>query len=296
MLIGITVSAIFCAFTVFTAVKSSAQVDDASLQEIRDLLDRSELETAESMLENLLQDNADSAELLLLQGMVFLQRVDEVSLIRKLGYSRRGRQALEQALLLDPNLVEAKKELSDYYYYAPAIAGGDQAFAAQLIAEIEPLDEVYYLLARGGREMESGKLSAARETFLEALRLDPMSFDVLVELGVTHRRLQEYTESRAVLSRAMVIQPDFVLGYFHLGLIGVASREAPLQAIEQFRKYIELGGLQAPLRDQAWYRIGMLYEMANDKESARFSYNSSLQVNPEFEPAQSALRELERGL
>jgi len=145
-------SSIFSLCLLAAVTKVAAGQSDPD--QIRQLVDGQRYAEAEQRLESALETNPDDPQLLLLQGITLLQRTGEVSLLKKMGYSRRGRQALERAVALDPALIEAWKELSDFYYYAPAIAGGSRSKSLEMLETVRALDEAYYLQVQASRQAD----------------------------------------------------------------------------------------------------------------------------------------------
>ena len=265
--------------------------------QLKELMDDGQYELAQELAERLLGDSPNSPELNTLYGMVLLQRVDDVSMFRKLGMARRGREALERAIEIDPTFTLAYKELSDYYYYAPAIAGGDKEEAARLLESIREFDPSYYYLYAAGRAMDEGGNMRAAELFESALRERPNWSEAFLQLGIAQRRLQNYEEAKGSLEQAYSLDPSQLMAYFHIGLIGLSSANHIAESIDAFKTYIRLGESDnARFIDQAYWRLGMLHELSNDLESARASYAASISLNPDLEEARSALEQLERNM
>jgi tetratricopeptide (TPR) repeat protein len=284
------ISLICCSIFLIFASQGQAQGEFSA---IRNLFDSGEFALAESRIENALMQKPQNAELHLLYGMTLLQRVGEVSVFRKLGVARRGREALNRAIELDPLLTEARKELSDDYYYAPAIAGGDKARAAVLIEEIESYDEFFYLMTISSRELDEGAASAAKEHLERAIELSPRSKEAHLQLGIALRELENYDDAILAFREALSIDDRFALARFHIGLIGLLSESHITESIQAFQEYIErVSSSEGPFLDQAYYRLGSLLEKNNQPQKASENYHLSLSINPAYEPAQRALEKL----
>lgn len=108
------------------------------------------------------------AQLLMYNGMLY-----------KMQYGPTVREFAEKALELDPGNIKAKLNLALYYKNAPAIAGGNETTARQILHEIEqisglePLDRFSVNVWLGISYAESKNASKAREYIARAQEIFP---------------------------------------------------------------------------------------------------------------------------
>lgn len=151
--------------------------EEASSQSIRSearsLLDAGRTDAAIDVLEEALEAHRSAPDLHVALGGAYLQKLNEVGMLRKLLWSRRVRSAFAEAVSVDPNHVPGHWALMEYHLQAPAIAGGctDEARRrAKIIAGIEPCAGH---LARALIARRSGDRAGEIRHLRAALELDP---------------------------------------------------------------------------------------------------------------------------
>jgi tetratricopeptide (TPR) repeat protein len=108
------------------------------------------------------------AQLLMYHGMLY-----------KMQYGPTVREYAEKALELDPGNIKAKMNLALYYKNAPAIAGGSEKTAREILheversAELEPLDRFSVNVWLGISYAESKNASTARRYIDQAQKIFP---------------------------------------------------------------------------------------------------------------------------
>jgi len=122
---------------------------------------------------------------------------------------------------------------------APGIPAADER---QLSAEIEalrkemkerPADTVANRL--GELLLKKGDLDGALQSYDEALRLNPRSFEARTGRGVVHARRGEYDMAEKILRDALVLNPDPARVHYELGLIYEQRGDFP-RAIEEYKE------------------------------------------------------------
>ncbi len=277
--------------SLFTFEIQAQQTD--RYREAQHLIDNSEFKKAKGILEKNLKIFPTDAELYYLYGYVLIQLVDEASIFKKLSYAKKGRDQYIRAIELDPKLIKAYKELSDYYLYSPSIAGGNTVKALEIIEEIKHHDIFLYHLYKGDFYMAEEDYKKANEIFMNTVNLYPDSLAPLAKTGLSFRRLEDYRMSAEYFERAIQLDSTYYLGYFHIALAGLLGEFDLDESISNFEKYIEqAGSVDQRYLDHAFYRIGMIYELKNDASTAKQYYERSLEINPDFERAKEALKKL----
>ena len=193
-------------------------------------------------------------------GSASLLRATELGTsFRALGFARRGRNALEQAVKLAPDVVSYREGLVQFYTRAPGFAGGDFDKAYAHIAEITQRDP-------------------ARGTVIRATTL------------ASEKR---YDEALAACEKFLLTAPDNYLALYTLGRIAsetgreLARGEAALLRCLQLTPKIE-----EPDHAGAHYRLGLIAEKANRPADARREYREALALEPSFDQAADALARL----
>lgn len=135
-----------------------AAVHQLGIVRLRQQKSAEAVELAEKSIE-LAPTNADYHAQL---GQALAQRVGEVGFMRQVLLARKINQAFEKAVELNPDHVVALTGLSQYYTYAPEIAGGSTTKAIAFARRLEKTDP--YLSAQ-----ELGRIAVHTRNHAEAL-------------------------------------------------------------------------------------------------------------------------------
>lgn len=269
---------------------SPGAAQGALFADAEEMLARAQFEQVIAQAEALLSENPDDARLHYILGKALIESVDEVSVFRKLAHARRGRESLEKAILLDPLQVEARKELADYYFYAPAIAGGSKSRSARFLEQIREIDPYRYYLYRGDYQLNEGEWQLAKESYALAQQLQPRESLPLLQLGVVNRQLQLYEEASAALQQALQVNAGESMAYFYLGLVGLADGRFAAAGVEALERYIEdVSSADGRYLDQAHFRLGQLWQQLGEEAKAATHFRRAIELRPGYEAAIEAL-------
>lgn len=143
-------------------------------------------EPAAEQLERSAAIRPDSDTLLWL-GRSYGQFAMQASLFRQAGLARKCRAAWERAVALDPNNLNVREDLVQYYLRAPGFMGGSLEKAREQAAEIRKRDAVRGSLAAVTIHLYQKNNAAAEKEVAEAIRNVPA--DSPASLGLFHYRL-----------------------------------------------------------------------------------------------------------
>jgi tetratricopeptide (TPR) repeat protein len=193
-------------------------------------------------------------------GSASLLRATELGVsLRAIGFARRGRNALEQAVQLAPGITGYREGLVQFYTRAPGIAGGSFDKAYEHISEITKLDP-------------------ARGTVIRANTL------------ASEKR---YDEALAACEKFLADHPDNYLALYTLGRIAADTGRELARGEAALRRCLQIPPqIQEPDHAGAHYRLGMIAEKAARPADARREYQAALALEPEFPEAKTALARL----
>ena len=202
----------------------------------------------------------DNPKILADYGSASLLRATELGIsFSAIGYARRGRTALEQAVKLAPDNIDYREGLVQFYTRAPGFVGGDFARAYQHSAEIAKRDP-----ARGAVVQANTLCSEKR-----------------------------YDEALAACEAFLLTQSDNYLALYTLGRIASETGNELPRGEQALRRCLQLTPrIQEPDHAGAHYRLGMIAEKANRPADARREYQAALDLDPTLEKASSALARL----
>ena len=143
-------------------------------------------EPAAEQLEKSAEIRPDSDTLLWL-GRAYGQYAMQASVFRQAGLARKCKAAWERAVALDPNNLNVREDLIQYYLRAPGFMGGSVEKAREQAAEIRKRDAVRGALAAFTIHLYRKDNAAAEKELAEATRKVPT--DSPASLGLFHYRL-----------------------------------------------------------------------------------------------------------
>lgn len=109
------------------------------------------------------------------------------------------------------------------------------------------------LAIRFGKELhDMGRYEEARDAFAQALELTPNSAVAHVQLGDIYKHLRDFDAAIRHLRRAEELDPDYPETYINLGIIYDDYVVDDAKALENYHKYLELGGTDERVHD--WIR------------------------------------------
>lgn len=183
----------------------------------------------------------------------------KAGLMSQLGLAKKCRAALEQAVALDPDNLDARNGLISFYRQAPGFVGGGIGKAYVQAGEIRKRD-----FHRGSLIL--GQLYASERRFAEA-------FNVAQEM--------------------LTAAPDSYLAHYSIGRLAAESGERLDEGEQALRHCLTL----TPARDEpshaaAHWRLGNIAEKRRDPATARAAYTTALQLDPSFKAAADSLAKL----
>lgn len=228
-------------------------------------------------------------------GRIYGEKADRVSFWSAAGMAKKVRSEFETAVQLDPNNVEARTDLAEFYLEAPGIVGGgkDKATAqAEKIRERDPAKSLWVL----GRIAEKKKdLATAEKYYRSAIDASQGSAESWLNLALFYRNRQRLDEMEDAIRHATSVQS----GHSEVLVdsaetLNRTGRNLP-HAIELLKRYLASNSTveQAPAF-KAHYLLGTLLEKQGDKQAAKLEYQAALNMAHNFSLAQDALNRVSR--
>ncbi len=154
----------------------------------------------------------DLSAVQLVVGQAYLSHARENPSIGAIGKVKKGRAAVERAIALDPDNLDARSTLMQFLLQAPGIVGGSRDGAREQAVEIERRDRERGLLARLEVATVGGKRDEVLAVYDEALPLLGTPADtgsVLAQaLLAAAKRLRNKDLREALTARVYAAVPD----------------------------------------------------------------------------------------
>ena len=155
----------------------------------------------------------DLSAVQLVVGQAYLSHARANPSLGAIGKVKKGRAAVERAITLDPDNLDARTTLMQFLLQAPGFVGGSRDGAREQAIEIERRDRARGLVARLEVATVSGKREEILAVFDEALPLlgrpgaNPKLADAFLE---TARKLKNKDLREALTARVYAAVPDTV--------------------------------------------------------------------------------------
>lgn len=220
---------------------------------------RDEPEPAAKLLGKAAELNPADAETWRRLGDAYGRAAQKAGLFSRLGFARECREAYERAVAIDPRNVEARFSAMNFYLEAPSFVGGgfDKAHVAA--------DAILAIDAQRGR----------------------------IAKALVFVREKKFDEAFAVYEPLLKANPDDYFARYQFGRIAAESGTRLDEGIGALQHCLTLTPPEgAPGHGPAHWRIGNIHERKGDLAAARRAYESAVQLEPAFAPAQEALKRL----
>jgi tetratricopeptide (TPR) repeat protein len=227
-------------------------------------------------------------------GRIYGEKADNSSFFSAASLAKKVHTEFETAVRLNPDNIEARSDLSEFYVEAPGMVGGgkDKAEAqAQALEKIAPA-KAYWIR---GRIAEKNKdMETAEKEYRAAIKLHENS-DTWLDLASYYRREGHLNEMEDAINHAVAgkIDPPEALEEAAETLIRT-DRNLP-KAAELLRRYLASGNTveEAPAF-KAHYQLGIVLEKLGDKNGAAQEFSASLAMARGFSHAKEALDKVSR--
>jgi tetratricopeptide (TPR) repeat protein len=271
------------------------------------------------------------AQAQLAEASAFL--ADRTGPIAALGHVRRMKKALDAALAINPNSLDALLVQMMFSWKAPGIAGGDKKKAVKVADQIVATLPVWGNLAHARLLQDSGddaaierwllgavkadpkfyrarislarfycctakgkKLDKAEAAALEAIRMDPAAAAGYEALAYVYAAGQRFGDLEALLGRAAKAVPDDFAPYYFAanGLVDVGR---DFRRAEQYLNHYLSGNPEGrqPTHAQTRMLLASLYTKEGRKADAVRELTIAIRLQPDFEAAKAELKRIKAG-
>ncbi|MBI2212158.1 MAG: DUF4386 family protein [Acidobacteria bacterium] len=274
------------------ALPMSAQPADAVVVEAKRLLDTNRPESAVKLLEKAVAENPKSALRHYWLGRAYGATAGNANAFRMMSLARNARDAFERSVNEDPNFVDARMALVEFYLMAPGVMGGSVDKAREQAMEIRKRDALEGHRAFAKIAAKSDDTGSARTELLAAIRENPGSPKPRYFYGV-HLMVDEknYGAAAEQFNAALGVDAGFLPAYFQIGHVAALSGTNLAAGEEALRRYLTARPADDdPPLHRAHYWLGKIFEKAGRKGEARAQYEAALRLRPGDKSVKEALK------
>jgi len=283
-----------CALILSVEPSAAAQCE-AIKDEAKALLRRGEVAEAARLIDEqcpVAQRNADTWFLL---ADTYDTLMDRAGFLKKRGWAKKMKHALISALESDPKHVGARKELADFYYYAPGIVGGDKDEAAHQLDELERHAPAEAWATRGDFARHAGDLDAAAQHLEKAVALDQRKPKYMFTLAVIEQQRNRFEESIPLLEQVISADSTYEEAYYYRAKASAMAGIDVDRGFECAAQYLDnCNRCDEADRGYGLWRKAALLEHAGQTDAAIGAYREALRYNPKLDAARKQLESLER--
>jgi len=261
------------------------------IEQGRAAMNRNDADAAATLLEKAVAQNPKSAEAHYLLGSAYGSQAQKASIFGQASLAGKTKDEFEKAVELDPNLLDARYGLVQFYTMAPGIIGGsyDKAFAQ--VGEIKKRDPLMAHRAAAFIYSQQKKPDEARNEYLAEVREFPKSARAHIDLGVSYIGQKNFKAAGDEFELAVKVDPAYMPGYFRLGQISVFTSSNYARGEELLRRYLTYTPKEnEPSLARAHYWLGQIFEKQGKKTEAKTSFETSLKLNPNQKDVAEALK------
>lgn len=275
----------------FLAIPASAATDAQLFADGKAAMRRGDHEQSAKLFEQAVKLKPNSAEYHYYLGGAYGNQAQKAGMFGGIGLAKKSKAALERAVQLNPNYLEARFALIDFLSIAPGIVGGSMEKALEQAAEIKKRDALDGHRAYGRIYTRQKKTDLARKEYVDAVRENPNSAKAHYFLGNYLVNEKDWSGSLHEYEYAIKLDPAYMLAYFRIGYHATKSESNYARAEETLRKYLgHTPGDEEPGLASAWYYLGMVQEKQGKKADAKQSYQNGLKLAPTSKDINEALK------
>lgn len=226
-------------------------------------------------------------------GNAYGSQIGKVGMLSKMSLAPKIRDAFEATIRLDPNNLDARESVLQYYLQAPSVVGGGKDKAVLQVKEIAKRDAARGHLAQAQIYMADKNTAAALKSYEAAYAAKPSDASIRLALGVGYQQANRWNDAFKHF-RAWAAQDDKAgVAWYQIGRSSALSGQLLDEGIVALKKYLGMPhSANEPQNKNAYYRLGQLYAKAGNKAQAKVAFQSALKLDPSYKEVKAELAKL----
>jgi len=154
------------------------------------------------------------------------------------GQAAEAERAYQKALVLNPDLVEARFNLGCLWLSQNRVEQAKTEFIAYTLRRANSMEG---WLKLGAAQVRLKEWNGAEKSFGEALRFGPQNPEALTGLGIVHlQRNRSVREAMDLFSKALKAQPDYGPALLNLAVVAQENLKDRQLALHTYQQYLNL--------------------------------------------------------
>jgi tetratricopeptide (TPR) repeat protein len=208
--------------------------------------------------------------------------------------ARRMKKEWERAVALDPDQIDARYGLVQFYAYAPGVMGGDITKAREQVAEIAKRNPMRGAIARGVIADVEKNAAAEEAAYRDAVAVAPDSAAGYFALGGMYARAGKAMEAFATLDQYAKRKPNDRHALYEAGRFAGTTGQQLDRGEAALKQYLATPPADVDVAHTAGahYWLGQIAEKRGQKDAAREHYRVALSINRYSQLSERALKAL----
>ena len=255
-----------------------------------------EFARASASLESAVQLSPKQSEYHDWLGKSYGRRAETSVFLSAMSWARKTHKEFEIAVQFDPTNFEAQRDLIRYEMNAPGIVGGGDDKALKHIEEVEKINSLQGLLARGEFFATKRRLGEGDAVFAKILESNSDRIGIYLEAADYYRDRQNGDKMGKAVADAQRIDPNDRRLKFYKGTLLVLKGKSPAEAESLLKSYLATvpDHSELPPHSAAREWLGKLYESQERFSEATQEYRASLDLDPHNKEVEEALKRVEK--
>jgi tetratricopeptide (TPR) repeat protein len=229
-------------------------------------------------------------------GKAYGRKAEESIFLSAMTWARKTHHEFEVAVEIDPQNLEAQRDLIRYEMNAPGVVGGGDDKALKHIDALEKIDPIQGELARGEFFATKKRMPEADAVFAKILESHTDRVGVYFEVSDYYRDRPNAEKMGEAVKKAEQIDPDDRRLKFYDGVLLVMKGKNPSEAEMLLKSYMATVPDNSDLPPHAAARewLGKLYESLGRFSEAAEQYRLSLSLDPHNKEVGDDLKRVQR--
>ena len=197
------------------------------------------------------------------------------------------KNAWEKVIELDPNNIDSRRSLIQFYLQAPGFMGGSIEKAKEMAAQIAKIKPAEGHLQFGNIYLKENNPQAAEKKYLAAIKADPNNTTIL---GTFYLNQRQFDKAFAYFEDAVKKNPEDYASIYQIGKTSALSGQKLDRGEECLNKYLTHQPKQnEPSYAGANMRLGQIFEKRGNKAEAKKHYEAALKQEATLKEAKEGL-------
>jgi tetratricopeptide (TPR) repeat protein len=240
---------------------------------------------AVELLEKAAAENPNDSDYFLWLGRSLGRKAQQASFFKAPFIAGKVRDAFQKAVQLNPENLDARDDLLQYYLEAPPFLGGGTDKARKLVEEIEVSHPARYHAQLAQTFLKQKEYDKAEKELCRSIEIRPHEFWNYAALAEFYENRNQTDQARKVLLKATALFPKTPEAHFILGRFEAQGAEDLERAIQELQLFLDTYSGGDPYPFEARYWLGHVYLKLDQPQKAGEEFKEALRAFPAHGPS-----------